>query len=76
MYDILIVQCRLTGNDVIVSITWKVKELAVVVGFFSWDDSGFQGKCDVLNICRVQNAAFKIFLAAEVPVVCCITFGR
>ena len=76
MYNIFIVKCRLSGNEVIISITWKVKELAEVVGFFSWDNSRLQGKRNVLYICGIQYAAFKIFLAAEVPAVGPVTFGR
>ena len=76
MYDIFIVQCRLSGNDVIICITGKVKDLAEVVGFFSWDNSRLQGKCDVLYICSIQDTAFKFFLATEVPVVGPVTFGR
>ena len=54
----------------------QVKDLTVVVGLCGRHSGGIQRQRDVLNVGGVQDAAFKVGLAAEVPVVGGVTATR
>ena len=76
MNHILIVQFRFTSNNVVVSSVGEIEDLTIVVSFRGWESCAVQSESPVLNVCGIQDAAFKFSLAAEVPVVGGITTTR